>query len=465
MNCFTTPAAIRKAAILPLLLCAGLAFGASDGPVVDAANDAATNVGTEATSMAADLGNESQQLVVPSGTLLRVQLIERSHLRKGSPVEGRLLEPIYADNRLLIPSGAVLKGTIREVRPAPQHKRLNAKFQGDFTPLHEPVIQWTTLICGDGTQYPILGESTSGAGGTLYFRTAPPVHVSLVRRAWNSFVGSANSAVETAKAPGKGERLKRYFWSQMPYHPQYLEEGAQYEMALQEELHLTAGPLPAHMDLTHAEPLAGLVSVHSRLEGDLNSATAKPGDPVEAIVTEPVLDDHDQLIVPQNSILHGRVLSASAASRWGHNGSLRFAFDRLSWPSGFEQNVEATPKAVESNAGTHLTIDQEGGVARQNEHSIAAPLVMGLLSGSAISDDDGGIGTAAVASNGFAIAGHVLAIASGSRYVGGTIGAIGTGRSIYTHWLAHGKETHFGADTEIVLEMTPAHARRMSPAK
>jgi hypothetical protein len=431
MNC-----CVRKAALLPLLLSAELGFCAPGG---------------------------ARQLTVPSGTLLRVEVIQRCHLRKGSPAEGRLLEPIYADNRLLVPRGAVLRGRIVAVRPASHHERLDAKFHGDFTPLRVPVIEWTTLTRGDGTESPIQAESTTGAGGILYFRTAPPAHVSLFRRAWNSFLGRKNAALDSVKAPGKGERLKRFFWSQMPYHPQYLEAGAQYEMRLTEDLQVAVGPLPMPEDPAQPEPLQELISVHSRLEGSLNSATAKPGDPVEAIVTQPVRDAQNQLILPQNSILYGRVLNASASRRWGHNGTLRFAFDRVSWPSGFEQNVEATPTAVESNASARLSVDQEGGVARQSQHSVAAPLVMGLLSGSAISDDDGGVGAAAVSSNGFAIAGHLAAILSGSRYVGGSIGAVATGRSIYTHWLARGKETHFGPDTEIVVEMSPAQAQRMSP--
>jgi hypothetical protein len=85
---------------------------------------------------------------------------------------------------------------------------------------------------------------------------------------------------------------------------------------------------------------------------------------------------------------------------------------------------------------------------------------MGLLSASALGDEDGGLSKAAVSSNGFALVGRLAAIGIGSRYVGGS-GAVATGRSIYTHWLAHGKDTHFGNDTEVLLEMSPAHAHRM----
>ena len=45
----------------------------------------------------------------------------------------------------------------------------------------------------------------------------------------------------------------------------------------------------------------------------------------------------------------------------------------------------------------------------------------------------------------------------------GSIGAVATGRTIYTRFLAHGKDTHFNNDTEVLLEMSPAHEHRMAP--
>jgi hypothetical protein len=405
----------------------------------------------------------TKQLTVSSGTLLRVEAIRRTRLQKGHAIQGRLLDPIYADNRLLIPTGAALEGTIAALRPAAHGKRLDAKFHGDFTPLSVPVIQWTTLERSDGSRYPLLAESASGAGSTLYFRSAQTGHVSLFRRAWNTVIGRKDSAVSTVTAPHKWERIQKFFWSQMPYHPQYLEEGSQFEMALTEDLLLPVDTHVLQTNLSAQKPLEQMVSVHSRLRSDLSSAKAKAGDPVEAIVTEPVLDPKNQVVIPQNSILHGNVLSALPARRWGRNGVLRFSFNEVSWPSGFRQNVQATPTAIESSPENKLAIDQEGGAVQQTNRSIAAPLIMGLLSASALGDDDGGLGKAAVSSNGFALVGRLAAIGIGSRYVGGSIGAVATGRSIYTRWLAHGKDTHFGTDTEVQLEMSPAHAHRMMP--
>jgi hypothetical protein len=407
---------------------------------------------------------DAKQVTVSSGAMFRIEVTRRTRLKAGREIRGRLLEPVYADNRLVVPSGALVDGTISGVRPAAHGKRLDAKFHGDFTPLNEPSIQWTTLNRSDGSAYSMLAESAAGAGSTLYFRSVHTGHTSLFRRTWNTFIGRKDSAVNTVKAPHKFERLQRYFWSQMPYHPQYLEEGAQYEMALTKELRLPAeSPLPqANPD--GLKPLDHLVSVHSRLRSDISSATAKAGDPVEAVVTAPVLDAQNQLLIAQDSILHGTVLRAVPSRRWGRSGTLRFSFTEVSWPSGLRQNVEATPTAIESGPETKLQVDEEGGVAQQTNRSVVAPLIMGLLSASALGDDDGGLGKAAVSSNGFALVGRLAAIGIGSRYVGGSIGAVATGRSIYTRFLAHGKDTHFGNDTGVFLEMSPAHAHHMTPA-
>lgn len=419
------------------------------------------------TTLAATQSEE--QLTVSSGSMFRVQLLHRTRLQKGMAVRGRLLEPIYANNRLAIPSGAVLEGTIADLRPSPRSKRLDAKFHGDFTPLDEPVIQWTSLSRNDGSHYSLLAESTTGAGGTLYFRPAHAGHRSLLHREWNAFIGRKNAVISTVTAPGKWERLQRYFWSQLPYHPQYLEEGTQYEMALTRNLQLPVVPSPAQADPASADPdkpLEGIVSVHSRLRTDISSAHAKPGDPVEAVVTEPVFDSHNQLIIPQNSILHGRVLQAAASRSLGRNGTLRFAFDEVILPSGSRQNIQATPTAVESSSTAKLSLDQEGGVTPQTDRSIAPPFVSGLLSAIAFGDDDGNaLAKSALSSNGFALVGRLAAIGIGSPYVGGTIGAVSTSRSIYTRFLARGKDARFGHNTEVLLEISPAHPTRMKPVQ
>lgn len=407
--------------------------------------------------------DDATKAVVSSGSMFRVEVTRRTRLQEGRVIQGRLLEPMYADNNLVIPSGAVLDGKIAAVRPAARGKRLDAKFHGDFTPLREPVLHWSAVSRNDGSRYSLIAESGAGAGSTLYFRSVCGGHISLFRRTWSALIGRKDAAVSTVTTPNRLQRLEKFFWSQMPYRLQYVEAGTQYEMVLKADLQVPAESRIARVSLYEQKPLDQLVSVHSRLCSDLDSARAKAGDPVEAVVTQPVFDTANQLIIPQDSILHGTVLRAIPSGPWGRSGVLRFSFAEVSLPSGFRQNVVATPTAIESSPDTKMAMDEEGGVAQQTNRSIVAPLVMGLLSASALGDDDGGLGKTAVSSNGFALVGRLAAIGIGSRYVGGSIGAVATGRSIYTRWLAHGKNAHFGNGTEVLLEMSPAHAHRMAP--
>ncbi|HEU5403748.1 MAG TPA: hypothetical protein VFU86_20505, partial [Terriglobales bacterium] len=50
----------------------------------------------------------------------------------------------------------------------------------------------------------------------------------------------------------------------------------------------------------------------------------------------------------------------------------------------------------------------------------------------------------------------VIAISTGSNIMGGTLGGIAAGRSVYSHFLAHGKEVMFPRNTEILVDLGPA---------
>ena len=179
-------------------------------------------------------------------------------------------------------------------------------------------------------------------------------------------------------------------------------------------------------------------------------------------MTQPVFDERNELLIPQGSVLRGKVLQASPAGPWGHNGLLRFTFSEISLPSGFRQKVEGVPTAIAASSGSRLQLDQEGGVSQESNHSVMAPLVLGLLATSAITSDESTLANTSVSSNGFAIIGRAIAIGTKSHYVGGAIGMVATSRSVYTRWLARGKNLHFGDDTEVQLQVSPERAHRLT---
>ncbi len=108
-----------------------------------------------------------------------------------------------------------------------------------------------------------------------------------------------------------------------------------------------------------APPPNGSV-VHARLVTALSSASAKKGDPVEAVITEPlVVSDH--LILPQGSTIKGSVMQVARARRLGRNGQLRILFHQVAPPNGIEQKVETSLEGVAVAKGEHLKLDAEGG--------------------------------------------------------------------------------------------------------
>src|ERR1039458_5807352 len=74
-------------------------------------------------------------LVVPAGVPLRLYLTKRAPKRAAAPVQAKVLDPVYAFDRQVIPAGAVVLGTVSRLQPprgAPDRKstRLNSSHLG-----------------------------------------------------------------------------------------------------------------------------------------------------------------------------------------------------------------------------------------------------------------------------------------------------------------------------------------------
>ncbi|HEU5400712.1 MAG TPA: hypothetical protein VFU86_05100 [Terriglobales bacterium] len=388
---------------------------------------------------------------VPSETV-RVQVDAPAKFNVGTPVHARTVEPLYENNRLVIPAGTPIEGEVVQVSPASHKRRLDAKFHGDFTPLHEVKIRFEKVMPSDGRVVPISAAVADESSSVVVFHSTGANPVSLVHRAWGFVVGKKNQAVNTFTAPGKEHRLKRMLFSQLPWHPESLEPGMQYDVELLTPLGISAFPAT----LSKEQRLEASTDLHARLLTDLNSAKTKAGDAVTAMVTQPKLNSDGQVQIPQGTLLEGNVLQASPAGKWGRNGALRFTFHKMEFPQGAEQLVTGVPTAVSGRASANIQLDSEGGAKPQSNRALLAPLSLGLLATSALTEDEASVTHAATSSNGFGLIGRVIAISTGSNIMGGTLGGIAAGRSVYSHFLAHGKEVVFPRNTEILVDLGPA---------
>ncbi len=394
---------------------------------------------------------------LPAGTILAVQLSADAKMKAGAPVSGRLTEPVYAHDKLLIPSGSVLSGTIVELEPAAHSRSVNAKLQGDFTPLHEAAVQFQQITFPGGAQVAISTTPMTQGVETLHIQSAYAAahHQSLPKRVWNDLNGRKNEAVATFTAPGKTSRLKKMFYHQLPYHPETLDGGLEYNAALADPVELTVlSDTPKEPAQGDKKGLEKNATLHALLKTPVDSKTALQGTPVKAEVTEPFLDEQNRVVVPQGSILVGSVTQSKPAGKWAHDGVLRFAFNQLQFPAGFQQRVYGTTSAIAVDHRSNLQMDVEGGVSPQKPSALL-PLAMGVLSAAALHEDEDSLAHAATSSNGFALIGRAIAIGTGSNYVGGIIGAYGTARTTYSRFIAHGADVSFPQNTRIEIEVDP----------
>jgi hypothetical protein len=201
--------------------------------------------------------------------------------------------------------------------------------------------------------------------------------------------------------------------------------------------------------------------VHARLETGLSSATAKKGDPIEAVITEPlVVSDH--LILPEGSVIKGSVIEVAPARRLGRNGQLRILFHEVAPPNGIEQKVETNLEGVAVAKGEHLKLDNEGGaeVTTPRTRYLTTGIQVMLAATQASPDRDAGQGGqsvgeagggAASGASGFKLVGMVVGIAAHSRVVSAGFGSYGAAMSIYYHFLARGRDVVYPKDMAMVI--------------
>ena len=217
---------------------------------------------------------------------------------------------------------------------------------------------------------------------------------------------------------------------------------------------------PARLTDIGSPPPNGSV-VHARLVTALSSSTAKQGDLVEALITEPlVISDH--LILPEGSVIKGSVLQAQPARRMGRNGRLRILFHEVAPPSGIEQKVETTLEGVAVAKGEHLKLDDEGGaqVTTPRTRYLITGIQVMLAASQASPDRDAGQGSQSVGeagggavsgASGFKLVGMVVGIAAHSRVVSAGFGSYGAAMSIYYHFLARGRDVVYPKNMPMLI--------------
>ena len=410
---------------------------------------------------------QTSTVEVPTTAPLSVQLTRHVPMKTGELLEGRLLYPIYIDNQIAIPAGSTFRGTVTGLKPDRSH-RIHSRLRGDFTPFHIPVVHFEDLVLPDGAVQAITSESATDGVSILRLSPAPGQKKgSFLSRQIAQEKQRLKDAVSQVTAPGRGDRLVQFLYTQLPYHPERIDSGTAWIVNLSQPLaiNMTNSSLPVTAKADPpAEPTLREWRLHAYLQQTISSANRKPGDTFEATVSEPIFDSRHQVVVPQGSELVGEITQSKPARSFGRQGKLRFHFRQLRLPSGFSQPVEGTLAGIDANKSADLQIDSEGGIAPRPQNRVVLPLVLTFLAGRAFDDDGSRLGHSAVASNGFGIVGRIVGMAASSRNVAAGIGFYGAALAFYVLWLAHGKDVVFVKNTRIDVTTTPGRNQIKSPA-
>jgi hypothetical protein len=393
---------------------------------------------------------------LPAGVPLRIELDHGYPLKPGTRLQGHLIAPIYRVDHEVLPVNTRVSGSITGKHAVSSGQRTNALLDGDFTPLAVPVVNFDHLQLPDGRSVSIATNVTE--------RTAAVVHMggrgkspSLVARAKAQIKQQKQDAIDTVKKPGKGDRLMRYLYMQLPYHPQRIWIGTQYDADLTQPLVLTENPPPFPLALLNGKTPTG--HIEARLTEELNSATSKQGAPVEAVLSKPLFDpEHQHLVLPVGTLLSGAVLQSQPAKWFSRNGKLRFNFRKLDLPAGTEPvPVHGQMTAAEAGQGQNLSIDQEGGAkAGSDKGKLLAPLALGILAASSMDRDrdSNGVLKNGVVSNGFGIVVRIVTMATANRDLASGFAYFALSKSVYRRWIAKGHEVDFPKDTRLEIDLS-----------
>src|ERR1019366_2089321 len=402
--------------------------------------------------------NETIPLTVPKGTAVQVVLDKEVRIQKvGQPVHGRVAEPVYAFDQLVVPGGTEVTGQITQLEGVSGGKRTLDALNADFTPPRKVQIEFDDLELINGRHIPIHTTVTPGSGQMIQFVTAAGGEKK------KSVKGAASEKADQAKEeakrqwgdamkqvhePGKMHKIERYAVAQLPVHPQYIDAGTVYFAELEAPLAFGAEPLTPEIAASIDTPPPPGSSLHARLMTGLSSATAQKGEDVEAILSQPLFDGN-RLVLPQGSRLKGSVVQARPARRLGRNGQLRMGFHEIVLPDGIEQKVEASLAGVQSGKGQDVKLDSEGGAEANTPKTrylaTGISVALALLSSRTDSDRGGGVGgdknnRVAGGAGGFKLVGIALGVFVHSQPLGMAMGAYGASMSVYSHFIARGRD-------------------------
>ena len=424
-------------------------------------------------------------LALSEGTALRVLIDQRTRLsRVGEPVEGHIVETVYAFDEPVIPAGSVVSGRVSRIERVSLARRISSYANGNFSPFRRYTVTFDRVTLPDGRELAIHTTVAPGSAEVVHLVSKTKdakegEHKSLAGRAADSAkhevkdrLHEANSAAHQAadeiRTPGRMERLKQFLEAQVPYRRQFVTVGTRFSASLDQPLYFgSALRTQQQMAAIGSRPPADVL-LHARLMLEVSSATATRGNPVIAELTEPIYSDDHRLVLPAQSRLIGQVVEAKHARHLHRNGELRVIFEHLEVPGGDLQRVQGSLEGIEVDRSAHLKLDEEGGAhatdSKTRYLSTGVALLMAAVAahpdverGAADQAGDPAVRAGAGAS-GFGLAGTLIGLASKSNAVSIIFSAYGASASIYSNFLSRGRDVVLPKNVPMEIGLGAPHA-------
>jgi hypothetical protein len=457
------PNPIRAAMSLPLLLFAcGAAHAQGSDPAPKTATASFSARGARPAAPAKPLA--TVDLTVPKGTPMQIALDREVRVKKaGQPIHGRVMQPVYAFDRLVVPAGAEVTGHIVKIEPISRKERFLSALNANFTPAHTLQLEFDDIVLPDGKRVPIDTTVAPGSGRVIQLisagetqkkKTLKDEASQKIAQAKQQAHQEWNTAMDQVKTPGKKHRIERYALAELPVHPQYIDAGTLYFAELKEPLAFGSEPLTAtnSSELGETPPPGSLV--HALLLTPLDSGTTPKGAEVEAVISQPLFDGQHRLVLPEGSHLKGDVVQVQPARHLHHNGQIRLVFHELVPPEGVSQQVAASFEGVQSAAGDHVKLDSEGGAEATNPKSryLSTSISLALAAFSSTGDGDAdALHNGAGGANSYRLIGFAIGFGVHYTPLGMAMGAFGASRSVYSHFLSRGQDVVFPKDTAMEI--------------
>lgn len=410
---------------------------------------------------------------LPIGTLLRVQLDRTAKMNPGTAVTGRLLDAVYLSDREVLPAGAFVTGHVASSKAVPARDRVWQLLDGDITPTRMPQVVFDTVELPGGSLLTMRAPASERTASLVHMHSTPKRgKLALVSMAKEQAHERIRRAHDTYIAPGKKDRLEKFMFDQLPYHPQRIWRATQFDAELSQPMELAPPENGASPSACAQVPEVQLpaTTLHARLLSAISPKTARAGDPVDAVLARPVFAEDSatgksQLLLPEGAHLRGTVLRAKAARMFARPGVLRFALKQVSVAPEQTCAVEQRTRelaifgqlsAAESTPGENVTINSEGEAqAGPSPNRLLAPLTLAVLLARTQGDDGSNAGTGAISGGGFGLVGRVVSLAARNANVTAGFAYYALGKSVIRRFILRGHEVEFPRNTRFDIEVSP----------